>query len=255
MTQDKLQNLTSEVQSIVKEVGDWVLSQQMVAKKLTEKEKGDYATDIDLGAERRLVGALKTIAPEIGFETEEQTNGENDNGSGLRWVIDPIDGTKNYFRKLPLWSVNVALYDPGTKEIQIGVVYFPKHQDMFVAYKGGGAYRNGMKCQPSDVVDSKRAIVYGASPSISNGLRNLDYYNSLAKKFYRVRDLGHGAGLCYVADGGYDAFIDVSGTTKNYDIMASILIATEAGCDLVDFDFDKAIKNRSIIVTNGKLKV
>ncbi|MBN1331893.1 hypothetical protein JW978_03345 [Candidatus Dojkabacteria bacterium] len=255
MTKEELKVLTEKVEKIVREVGDWVLSQQLAAKKEVEKEKGDYATNIDLEAEKRLVTALKALDPAIGFETEEHTNGQDSLDDGLRWVIDPIDGTKNYFRKLPLWSVNVALYDADSKEVLIGVVYLPKFGDMFVAHKDGGSYRNGNQCKPSDVDDPERAIIYCEPPNISRGEWDPEEFDNIMKDFYRVRSWGLGAVLCYIADGGYDAFIDISRTMKNPDILAPILIAEEAGCEMEGFNIDAPITDRRIVVTNGKLVI
>ena len=255
MTQEELKNLTNQVEKIVREVGDWVLSKQMVAKKEVAKEKGDYATDIDLEAEKKLVSALSGLDGSIGFETEEHTNGNDDSGDGLRWVIDPIDGTKNYFRKLPLWNINVALFDGKTKDILIGVVYFPKFKDLFTAYKGGGALRNGVLCQPSTISDPQEAMVYVEPPNISRGMRNEELYKKIRNKVFRVRTWGLATSLCYMADGGFDAFIDICATTKNYDVLAPLIVALEAGCKLEVFDVDKPIEERAIIVTNGKLRI
>ena len=255
MTQEELKNLTAEVEKIVREVGGWVLSKQMVAKKAVDKEKGDYATDIDIEAEKKLISALSGLDENIGFETEEHTNGLDDTGEGLRWVIDPIDGTKNYFRKLALWSVSVALYDADHKEVLAGVVYLPKNDDMFVAYKGGGSYRNSEKCQPSDVSDPQEAIVYCEPPNISRGDWDPEEFQKIMKTFYRVRSWGLAAALCYTADGGFDAFIDISRTMKNPDIMAPMIIAKEAGCLLSGFDIDDELIDRRLIVTNSRLKV
>lgn len=234
-----LKQLTNQVEAIVKEVGDWVLFEQKNAKREVEKEKGDYATNIDLEAERRLVDALRELDPSIGFKTEEKTANSNPGSSPgqianscYSWVIDPIDGTKNFFRKLPLWSVNVALFDSEAKEVLLGVVYFPKLRDMFRAYKGGGAYRNGNLCKPSEVSDPKEAICYMELPSGAAERTGDDTLNNLLKKYYRVRGWGLASALCYLADGSFDIHVDLSGTTKPFDIYAPLVVAREAGCEV-----------------------
>ncbi len=241
-----LKELTANVTSIVREVGDFAKIKQDEAKIAVKKEFGDYATDIDIVCEKKLKSKLKKAAPEYLFYSEEENKNPN---IGTYWVVDPIDGTKNYFRKLPFWGVSVALYDSELDEILLGVVYFPYFNDLFFAYKNGGAFLNGGPISPSSTNNIEEAILTVELPKKEITPEKIFVFDNLVKEAYRVRSIGLATMICYVASGSYDAYVDFSGTTKPFDLYASICIAREAGCYVTGLD------RNEVRVTNGKLIV
>ncbi len=252
MKVEELKNLCDLVENIVLETGKYALDAQLTAKKMVDKEKGDYATDVDLACEKMILERLAKLPKTFPVFSEEANQNID---SDIYWVVDPIDGTKNYFRELPLWSINLALFDNTTDEVLLSVVYFPKLGDVYKAVKGNGATKNGHSITPSTTSDLSEAIIYVELPNKSRDFWGEEVYNDLKRKVYRIRSWGLAASLCYVADGGFDGFVDISGTTKDYDILPPLLIAKEAGCKIVEFDHDLDIKIRPIKVTNGVLEL
>lgn len=249
---DALPELTKKVIEIAREAGDYVVSNQKDMKKVENKGLQDYATNLDKESEELIVKALCELGvnyPVYGEEEHERPD------SDVYWIVDPIDGTRNFFRGLPFWSVNIALYDSVQNQVLLAVVYFPITKDMFSAYKDGGAMQNGVKICASDISDPREAVVVAEMPNPVTGFFEKSRYEKMASKFFRVRSLGIGAELCYLANGGFEAFIDFSGTTQDYDILPGLLIAEEAGCKIVEFDYAKPIEERVIVVTNGRIEI
>lgn len=241
-----LKTLTKDVIQVVREIGDFAKEKQVEAKITVNKEFGDYATDIDIECEKRLKNKLKKIAPEYLFFSEEENRNP---GMGTYWVVDPIDGTKNYFRKLPFWGVSVGLYDSDLEEILLGVVYFPFFHDLFSAYKDGGALLNEKPAVPSETNTMEEAIITIELPKKNLTSEKILLFDNLVKEAYRVRSIGLATTICYVASGSYDAYVDFSGTTKPFDIYASLCIAKEAGCAV------SGLERNEVRVTNGKLTI
>jgi len=243
--------LMYSIERVARKAGDYALKMQSSAKKTVQKIEGDFATDIDFECEELIKKELSQIQPLFPVFTEEEYKRPE---ADIYWVVDPLDGTKNYYPGLPLWSVNIALYDAKNKNILLGVVYLPKLGDLFKAYKGGGAYLNGEKIKPSNVTDPAEAKIYVELPNKTTGFIGEEEFQKLRKEFYRIRTWGLGSALCYVASGAFDAFFDFCGTTRDYDIFASMIIAKEAGCEVLQFDPAEKAETRIIKVVNGKLK-
>jgi myo-inositol-1(or 4)-monophosphatase len=259
MSEINLDSLTKRIIEIARKAGDYALLHAGDVKIDHEKAIiGDYATNVDFECERMIVKDLEGIQSDLGnfpiHAEEEHARPDSD----IYWVVDPIDGTKNYFRGNPLWSVNIALYDSKNNEVLLGVVYFPdlgKTGKMFSAYKGGGANMNGQSIKPSENDNPEKAMLCVEPPNRTTHFKFDEIYQKLRKNNYRMRNWGIAAELCFVGSGGFDAFIDICGTTQDYDIMAPLIIAKEAGCKVVSFNQKDAPADRLIIVTNGKLKV
>ncbi len=232
LDRNQLKILTSQVEHIVQEVGFYALEKQRQAKISVDKGKGDYATDVDIECERQIVQLLKLQDKRFPVYTEEENIKPDD---GIYWVVDPIDGTKNYFKGLALWSVNIALYDSESKAIVLGVVFFPKLGEIFSAYKGGGAKLNGYDIKPSSTMKLSDAFVYTELPNADSTDEAMLEFNNLIRSTRRIRGWGIAAALCYTANGAFDAHFDFSGTTKPFDIYAPLIIAQEAGCRVSGF--------------------
>lgn len=236
MSVDKqeLSSILKKVSKLVGKVGQEVMTRQPQVKITIKKRYFDFSTDQDIFSEKKLVKGLKEIK-DVSIYSEEANIKPK---STLFWVVDPIDGTKNYYSGLPLWAINVALYDSLKKVILLGVVYFPCLDRLFSAYKDGGATCNDKKLRPSLVKSLKEATLLAELPTPDNKFKSLDGFLKLYLKFYRVRSWGIASSICYVASGAVDAYLDLSGTTKSFDIFAPIIIAQEAGCVVNNFQPD-----------------
>src|SRR5262249_37575315 len=118
--------------------------------------KADHTpvTQADREAEQAITRILGDAFPESGFLGEEfGERGPRD----VRWIIDPIDGTKNFVRRIPFWAVLIALEEQG--EITLGVVLNPVSGELFTAQRGEGAFLNGERLRVSDCATMKDATV------------------------------------------------------------------------------------------------
>src|SRR5882672_4643328 len=103
-------------------------------------------TQADREAERAIVEILTRTFPEHGILGEEfGGRGSTD----TRWIVDPIDGTRNFVRRIPLWATLIALEEHG--EITVGVIHVPPTGDLYTARRGGGAFLNGERLRVSEI--------------------------------------------------------------------------------------------------------
>lgn len=155
-----------------------------------------------------------------------------DKKSDYLWIIDPIDGTKHYIRKIPLFSVSIALQYKN--KIVLGVVYNPATGEMSYARDNKGAYLNNKRIRVSKQDSLKDSFIYIELPVFNLPVREFHRYSELLTRFntncYRVRAFGSGSlGLCYVALGGFGAYVNLGNPTRIYDLAAGLIILKEAG--------------------------
>ncbi|MCU0265276.1 MAG: inositol monophosphatase [Actinomycetia bacterium] len=191
----------------------------------TKSTPTDVVTVMDRRAERLLVERLQAARPDDGFLGEEGTQAVG--GSGVRWVLDPIDGTVNYLYDLPGWAVSVAAEVDG--EVAVGVVHVPTYGETFAAVRGGGATRNGVPVHVSTCEQLSQALV--ATGFGYAAARRARQARVLAEVLPRVRDVRRfGAAsvdLCAVACGRVDGYYERG--LKPWDLAAGGLVAQEAG--------------------------
>ncbi len=195
------------------------------------KDKQDFCTNVDLKAEELIIKEIKKVYPDHSIISEEI--GNIDKKSNYVWIIDPLDGTKNFMRNLPIFSVSIALQ--FKKEIVVGVVHDPSTKMTFHAIKDGGAYLDGHNIKVSKTKRLDHTFVYLdvakmyhlKEKETKTALKRL---NDFITSVYRIRSFGSGAlALCYLAQGSYDVYFDLSSHTKHVDIAAASVIVTEAG--------------------------
>ncbi len=235
--------------SAAKEAGK-ILLDRMDGRKIAEvKGKADFSTDSDVESEKAIIAAIEKEFPEHNILSEEAE--EKDKGSKSTWIVDPLDGTGNYFRKIRLFSISIAL--AREKEMFLGIVFDPSTKRLYYAEKGKGAFLNGERINVSQTKSLDKAMVYFEYNDFKKLI--LEQMNEIAGKAYRIRNFGSGSlGLCYFAQGSYDVYI--GGTmTKIEDIAAGTVIAQEAGAEISDKKGGKVdlFKSREIIASNGFL--
>lgn len=143
------------------------------------------------------------------------------------WVIDPIDGTVNFSKGIPFFSISMALVIDG--KVQMGVVYHVMQDEMFVAQLGHGAYLNGKKIQVSKTATIKRSILATGFPYnlIDNPDHCIEHFIEILKLGVPIRRMGSAAmDLCYIAAGRFDGFWEIS--LRPWDFAAAWLIVEEA---------------------------
>ncbi len=217
------------------------------AKQVSFKGPSDIVTDVDLEAERAVLDLLRDEYPGFGILAEESKPIESD--SPYTWVVDPLDGTRNYANGIPHFCTMVALARDG--EPVLGVTYDPVREEIFAAEEGKGAFLNdeplsvsggrqlGMAvlCCDLGYVDEKAGVA-------------LDLIRSLWPGLLSLRLLGSaGLGLAYAAAGRVDLYFHHS--LAPWDIAAGLLLVKEAGGMAVDRQGRPAnLRTPSVIAAN-----
>ncbi|HTP23191.1 MAG TPA: inositol monophosphatase family protein [Solirubrobacteraceae bacterium] len=203
---------------------------------LISKGDRDFATDVDLRIEAEIKACLAAATPEIPFLGEEGS-GEGD-VRGMRWVLDPIDGTINFARDSPLCSISLSLVIDG--QPVLGIVDAPLLGERFIARQGKGAYLNGARILVSEVAGLREAIVGVADFKVGVGSQeenrvHLAALGRLARDSLRVRMLGSAAlDLAWLAAGRLNATLMLSNLP--WDVTAGLLLVREAGGIVFDYD-------------------
>lgn len=203
---------------------------------LFDKGDRDFATDVDLRIESEIKASLAEATPNIPFLGEEE-----DGGGGLagpRWVLDPIDGTINFARDIPLCSISLSLVTDG--QPVLGIVDLPLLGERFLAQAGEGAYLNGTKISVAEVAGLREAIVGVADFKVGTGSEKENHVHlaalaRLAHESLRVRMLGSAAlDLAWLAAGRLNATLMLSNLP--WDVTAGLLLVREAGGVVFDYD-------------------
>ncbi|MEC4747591.1 inositol monophosphatase family protein [Methylomicrobium sp. Wu6] len=216
---------------------------------VNKKAARDFVTEADVAIEAFLKETLTREYPEYGFWGEESGQSADQTS---RWVVDPIDGTHSFSKGQYCWSISVALEIDG--DIVIGAVYAPVLNDLYIAEKGKGAFKNGERIAVSDETNLGDAMVATGFACLRNYLtdNNLERFCRIAQQTTGQRRFGSAAlDLCLVADGQVDAFWEQE--LNLYDVAAGALIAQEAGGTLTDFKGNPGLFPKQILATNGKI--
>ncbi|MFG1757027.1 inositol monophosphatase family protein [Micromonospora echinofusca] len=212
---------------------------------LTAKGDRDMASALDYEIERSARELLRVATPDIGFLGEE----DGISGSGeLQWVLDPIDGTANFVRGIPLCAVSLGLLHHG--EAVLGVIELPFLGNRYAAAQGDGATVDGIPIRVSQTIRLSEAIVaigdyaVGEDAAAKNRLR-LALTARLVESVQRVRMTGTAAlDLAWLAEGKLDAALTLS--NRPWDMTAGVAIAREAGAQLIDRDGTRHDVNSSV---------
>lgn len=221
--------------------------------KVEAKGIRDIVTKYDRASEEFIKKEILKKFPDHEFLGEE--SGKTKSKSEYTWIVDPIDGTKNFARKIPLFAISIALYKKGKP--LIGVVHNPVLQETFWAEKGKGAFKSSPWQKTHRIHVSKTTalvnaiLVTGFHPKSTR--KNLPIFAHLAAKTFGMRRTGSASiDLCYVASGLFDGFWEFD--LKPWDIAAGVLILEEAGGKATNFDGSPLdFKLEQFLGSNGKM--
>ena len=258
-----IKNITEQVKALAIEVGAFIRQQreEFNPDRVIMKSSHDYVSYVDKEAETRIVAGLRKIMPEAGFVTEEGTSVATrderaimEKGKEYCWVVDPLDGTTNFIHGMAPYCVCIALRT--STEIIIGVVYEVVNNELFWAYKGGGAYCNDKPIKASSTESLNQALLVLGLPY--DVKRYKEFYKHLSGALYgnvaSIRNLGSAeAELCYVACGRIDAYVEPC--IYPWDVCAGSIIIQEAGGKISDFGGGNDLweQGREVLATNGKI--
>jgi myo-inositol-1(or 4)-monophosphatase len=185
----------------------------------------DIVTQMDKKAESFIVQSILAARPDDGMIGEEGADIESK--SGITWVIDPLDGTVNYFYGLPGWNVSIAAKDKDGSVV--GVVTAPTINSTWWASRGGGAFFNGSKIKTNEPVAFDRAFIgTGFQYDVAHRGRQIENVGRMLPLIRDMRRNGAAAvDICSVAMGALDAYFEDG--LKEWDWAAASLVATEAG--------------------------
>ena len=198
----------------------------------TKSTATDMVTEMDRAAEALIAEGIRAARPDDGIVGEE---GTADAGtSGVRWVVDPIDGTTNYLYGLAGFGVSIAAEVDG--DAVVGVVADPMRGDVYTATKGGGASLNGVRIRVSALTDMSTALIgTGFSYDPDRRRRQAAVLLQVLPEVRDIRRFGAASlDLCYVAAGRFDGYYEKG--LSRWDYAAGALIAAEAGARLGDLD-------------------
>ncbi|MBI4034839.1 MAG: inositol monophosphatase [Candidatus Chisholmbacteria bacterium] len=216
--------------------GKLLLKEQSRARIIQFKDIQDIATTADLKSEKLIITDIKTIFPDHNILSEEA--GIIDHKSEYTWVIDPLDGTKEYARGLPTYAVLIACQKGA--QIITGCVYVPSSSDLYSAAQGSGAFHNNHSVRISQQSQLNQAIVFSHLPNhrLTDSQFALGWktVSRIADSSYRLRGTNMDAvSLCWLAQGGIDAYIVPFAKGPNWwDLAPGLLIAQEAGAKITD---------------------
>ncbi|TAL50172.1 inositol monophosphatase [Patescibacteria group bacterium] len=239
--------------SAVKTAGNYILSVFGQPQDIRFKSDNSPVTDTDLKSSEVIKKTLSDAFPNHTILCEESPDALTRTiGSEPTWVIDPLDGTSNFIAHIPLFAVVIG-YVVGGKT-QLGIIFDPLHNDLFVAQTGKGTTLNG---QPVHV--STKKSVRGAMLFAGRGYRDRDHERhgqiiyALEQQTTYFRRLGSAAiMLASVAAGRADSVI-LTGN-KPWDVVAGALLITEAGGQVTDYCGSPwSIESTDLVATNGTI--
>ena len=228
------------VNAVIK-AGNFLNKSKLEEKEIYEEEGRDIKLIIDQDTEKLIrASLLVTNIPILGEEYGGEITEER------YWVIDPIDGTANYFRGLDECCVSIALMEG--EEALIGVIYNFNNNQMYTAIKGHGAFLNNTKISVSDIASRDKASITTGFPASETVESSMNFLEDL-KGWKKVRMFGSAALSCaYVASGKCDYYAEKG--VYLWDIAAGICLVKEAGgCA----DFKSIDKERYEVVFSNNL--
>jgi len=220
---------------------------------ISTKPDRSLVTQADQAIERRLRERIHDAYPDHGLVGEEYGTEAGD--ASVRWYIDPIDGTHNFVRGVPLFGTLLAVERDGVR--QVGIMSAPALRERWFARRGGGAWAQGSfdptprRISVSTVAAIEDAqLLYGSGASIERSGRAPGFLD-LRHEVWRERGFGDFWGYALVAEGAAEAMIEIG--VNPWDLAAPDVVVGEAGGQLTDLDGVARIDGLEVLATNGVL--
>jgi len=221
---------------------------------LERKPDRSFVTVADRAIEQLLRDRIAAALPGHGVVGEEL--GVEAGTTGVRWFVDPIDGTHNFLRGVPLFATLLAVERDG--ELQGAVISAPALRQRWYGWRGGGAWAAGAvaaeaprRVEVSRVADLADAQVLYASPTSIDTSGRAPGFRALLGDAWRERGFGDFWGYALVAEGAAEAMVEVD--LSPWDAAAPMLLVEEAGGRVTDFGGRRSFEGRTFLATNGHL--
>ena len=216
------------------------------------KPDRSFVTQVDTEIERLIRSQILDAFPDHGLIGEEYGSEAAD--ASVRWYLDPIDGTHNFIRGVPLFGTLLAVERDG--ELQAAVLSAPALDERWWAWRAGGAWARNRGEPPRRVHVSGIArmddahVLYGSSRDIAASGR-APGFDAVLRAAWRERGFGDFWGYALVAEGAAEAMIEVD--LSAWDAAAPLLLVEEAGGRATDFDGRRAVDSGTFLASNGRL--
>lgn len=213
------------------------------------KQANDFLTFVDEQSEQAIIRLIRDKFPDHQILAEE--SGRSEGGDEYQWIIDPLDGTRNYISGIPVFAVSIAVQCRG--QLLAAVIYDPVHKDLYYATADGGAYQNDRKIKVNNQVDLPQTLIATGFPFRYK--QHLDTYLACFRDIFiqvsGIRRMGAAAiDLAYVACGKFAGFWELG--LNPWDTAAGTLIIREAGGKVSDFwGRDDIITSAFLVASNG----
>jgi len=214
---------------------------------VTLKADQSPVTQADREAEQAIVERLRAAFPDVGVLGEEYgAHG----GQTRRWIVDPLDGTKNFVRGIPYWATLIALEEDG--EVTLGVVHAPATGDLLWARRGAGAFANGRPLRVSGIDRLEHAtLLHSSLRYMRPPGRHWEGFLDLVDRTERTRAFGDYFGYTFVLRGQAELMLEAD--LKPWDLAPFKILFEEAGGRLTDFEGRPTIYSGSALASNGRL--
>lgn len=233
-----------------REAGAYLLENRgkISPEEIDEKARNDFVTFVDRNSEKMIVEKILSHFPAHKILAEEGTRRSGENA--FRWIIDPLDGTKNFIQNIPEFSVSIALQK--SDEIVVGVVYDPVHDELFAAEKGSGATCNDKQMKISTRPFSRALIATGFPFKFKEYLpKYLLAFEEVFLKCSGMRRMGSAAlDLSHTALGRFEGFFELG--LSMWDIAAGSLLIQEAGGIVTDFRGENRYLETGFIIAGNR---
>jgi len=202
-------------------------------------------TQADKACEEKIIASIQKDYPDHAILGEEF--GTFEGQSDFKWIIDPIDGTKNFIRGIPMYGTLIGLEKAG--ECVLGVAYSPALNDLVYAAKGNGCFANGNRVNISEIGSLGEALMlYGSFKAFDDrGWRDLFFW--FAERTIDQRGYGDYYGYTLIARGCSEFMLEAA--VSPWDLAAIKIIVEEAGGRFTNFDGESTIYSPTAVASNG----
>lgn len=238
-----MNNLLESTIEFVEEAGQAIMTYYNNSFSVTEKSPDNPVTEADIAADTLLKERLLSLLPEAGWLSEETADSHDRLDRKYCWVVDPLDGTKEFVQGIPEFTISVALVESGRPVL--AVIQNPVTREIFTGLRGGGCTYNQ---QPSRV--SHRKSLSGAKVDASRSERNRGEFEQF-ETTVNIKTMGSIAYKLARVSAGLAEATWSRGPKNEWDICAGALLVIEAGGSCVDLDDEPLSFNRPFTKVNG----
>lgn len=219
---------------------------------ITQKDQNDFVTQVDILSEKIIIAEIQKSYPHHGIIAEESGLQEAQDKEYC-WIIDPLDGTRNFMNGIPHFAISIAVTKKNV--LELGLIYDPIRQELFTATRGKGAYLNSRRIRVSETKKLSQALIGTGFPFYDkeNTKKYLSVFENVFTHCNDIRRAGSAAlDLAYIAAGRLDGFWESD--LAIWDIAAGALMIKETGGMISDFQGGELYLERGDVVA-GNAKV